>query len=91
MTPALKAMVEAMIAEIKAQDCLYVWDDNEVPEPNRIMFSTGIALDLEKVARAGLEAIQPPHPLDAPDIMVKGSLQQYALREAIEVILGETV
>ncbi len=89
MTPTLQKIVEAMAAEFLRQD-----------REERLALSEGVVVrgveislvgdyDLEKVARAGLEAARPADPLDAPDIMVKGSLQQYALREALDAILGE--
>ena len=63
MTPALKAMVEAMIAELKRQreaagmDAPYVEDRG----PDDVIIDGHI--DLEKVARAGLEAIREPVPI----------------------------
>lgn len=59
MTPALKAMVEEMIAELRRQDALFC-RDGEAPDPNAIMIGAGELIDLEKVARAGLEAISRP-------------------------------
>lgn len=63
MTPALKAMVEAMAAELvrQARD-----DDGAQSFPavgelrDGKMLSFDGAFDLEKVARAGLEAIREP-------------------------------
>jgi hypothetical protein len=65
MTPALKAMVEAMAAEFERQE-------NEAAPQDRVVWSEladdgktmsfgveGGCIDLEKVARAGLEAVKP--------------------------------
>lgn len=71
MTPALKAMVEAMAAEIVRQKSAKELIPMHSAEPSRILDPgaardgelTSIYLmgrfDLEKVARAGLEAITP--------------------------------
>lgn len=56
MTPALKAMVEAMLAEIRRQNAL----DPTVSDPpptGTVVFVSG-AVDLAKVAQAGLAAIK---------------------------------
>lgn len=71
---ALKAMVEAMIVELRRQDVLFAPDG--APEIARTMITTGDSINLEKVARAGLLAIREPDdslyedggPLD-PDII----------------------
>lgn len=57
MTPALKAMVEAMISEIRRQDVLFEHEEGET-DPKAVMFGTGERLDLEKVARAGFTALR---------------------------------
>lgn len=56
MTPALKAMVEAMAAELRRQDVLFAPDGE--PEIARTMITTGDSINLEKVARAGLAVIR---------------------------------
>lgn len=66
MTPALKAMVEAMVAELNRQaehgrpgpyvdDGVYEGGVDTEPDVNSILIDGRV--DLEKVARAGLEAI----------------------------------
>lgn len=54
MTPALKAMVEAMVAEAERQtDAVFRDDDGKT----LCLSVEGGSLDLEKVARAGLSAL----------------------------------
>lgn len=69
MTPALKAMVEAMGAEFERQashGLTYAeFDPSGRGEPTLTVGEDGGLFDLEKVARAGLEAIDQP-PLDHP-------------------------
>ncbi|MFA5567984.1 MAG: hypothetical protein WC972_04975 [Trueperaceae bacterium] len=91
MTPALKAMVEAMAAELERQADKGGSEPHfaRLPGLHETHYFSG-NLDLEKVARAGLEAIKPPHPLDVDDITHKGSFAEYALRDAIDAILTPT-
>lgn len=56
MTVALKAMVEAMAAEIERQR----EGDHFVRRADGVSVSLDGEVDLEKVARAGLEAIRRP-------------------------------
>ena len=58
MTPALKAMVEAMIAEIRRQNVLDA-TASDPPTTATVVFVNGV-VNLEKVARAGLEATKEP-------------------------------
>ncbi len=67
MTPALKAMVEAMAKEIERQEIALNSDDSVSP-------MTLEDLDLEKVARAGLEAIRWPDDANVrADIILSGA------------------
>lgn len=54
MTAALDAMVRAMVANIRAQDCRLVLDADGVTLDSGY---DGAQFDVEKVARAGLEAL----------------------------------
>lgn len=70
MTPALKAMVEAMAAEIVAQECRLVL------QPDGVTLDSGYdgaQFDLEKVARAGLEAIKALEGDALVDIILAGA------------------
>lgn len=56
MTPALKAMVEAMAAEFERQGEVFAYAANG-SQPGKMTLDG--QFDLEKVARAGLEAVKP--------------------------------
>lgn len=91
MTPALKAMVEAMAAEVARQveagDVAMTLGDRDVPgDPQWISMED---IDLEKVARAGLEAIQ-AEPRDDLALDLFPGLSRKRWRGAIDAILKET-
>lgn len=81
MTPALKAMVEAMAAEIVRQGNeeksrgTAVWYPSDPTNPADVRsISLDGDIDLEKVARAGLEAIRWPEDTEAQvDIILAGA------------------
>lgn len=87
MTPALKAMVEAMVGEMRAQ-CVDEYDDrttNSIADHGDPRFLIDGYFDLEKVARAGLAAIREPGQEIADRVCDRCNLD-----DVIDEILKET-
>lgn len=87
MTPALKPMVEAMLAEVRRQNALDC-TVSDPPPTGTIVFVNGV-VDLEKVARAGLLAIR-EEPRDDLALDLFPGLSRKRWRGAIDAILKET-
>lgn len=95
MTPALKAMVEAMFAEAERQTNAVFRDDDG---KTLCLSVEGDSLDLEKVARAGLKTIAHQSALDYafswkdvdPTSSLKRSEVGLHFRSVVDAILKET-
>lgn len=101
MTEALKRMVEAMAAEIVRQANECAWVEADVDSRNAYLVrigyeeSGGFSLDVERFARAGLEAIENPgrEIAEVPcDIYagISASSCEYVFQSMIEAILGRS-
>ena len=88
MTPALKAMVEAMVAEVTRQVYTDYTTEDSSPAPFVNDLVVDGHLDLEKVARAGLAAIDQP-PLDHPVWSSHDPAAPDAFHQYICAVLGE--
>lgn len=100
MTPALKAMVEAMAAEIVRQGNeeksrgTAVWYPSDPTNPADVRsISLDGNIDLEKVARAGLAAIREPGPdvTDSYGVWAEATAENGAgvIREFVDTILND--
>lgn len=98
MTPALKAMVDAMITEVSRQ--VYTDYTTEDPSPDPFLNDLLVdgRVDLEKVARAGLAAIREPssemstagkHAIKGAADEVERTQAEVAYKVMIDAILNE--